>query len=231
MRILIIRHGEPDYAKDCLTERGREQAELLAERIAPMEIAAYYASPMGRAQETCAATVRKAGREFTTLGWLHEFDVQFEYGKAGRLQTWDMPPKYWAEENGYYDLDNWCFDPGMRNSDIEERVKMIYDGLDGLLEGYGYVRRGSAYEVRKRFDGTIALYCHFGAGCVMISRLLNLSPVLSCNSFSCEPTAIAQLCTDDRFGGTVNFRLHSYGDIAHLSGDFSEIGKGTLVAR
>ena len=28
MRILILRHGEPDYAKDCLTEKGIEQAEL-----------------------------------------------------------------------------------------------------------------------------------------------------------------------------------------------------------
>ena len=33
MRILILRHGEPDYAKDCLTETGIAQAKLLAERL------------------------------------------------------------------------------------------------------------------------------------------------------------------------------------------------------
>ena len=30
MRILIIRHGEPDYAHDCLTEKGWREAQYLA---------------------------------------------------------------------------------------------------------------------------------------------------------------------------------------------------------
>ena len=34
MRIVFVRHGEPDYAHDCLTERGRIQAQAAAERIA-----------------------------------------------------------------------------------------------------------------------------------------------------------------------------------------------------
>ena len=33
MRILIIRHGDPDYSEDGLTERGRHEAELLAEKL------------------------------------------------------------------------------------------------------------------------------------------------------------------------------------------------------
>ena len=32
MRILIIRHGDPDYKTDTLTERGRAQAEAVALR-------------------------------------------------------------------------------------------------------------------------------------------------------------------------------------------------------
>lgn len=34
MRLLIIRHGDPDYAVDSLTEKGRREAEFLAERMA-----------------------------------------------------------------------------------------------------------------------------------------------------------------------------------------------------
>ena len=30
MRILLIRHGDPDYEHDTLTEKGRREAELLA---------------------------------------------------------------------------------------------------------------------------------------------------------------------------------------------------------
>ena len=33
MRILFIRHGEPDYARDCLTDEGRRQAEAAVRRI------------------------------------------------------------------------------------------------------------------------------------------------------------------------------------------------------
>ena len=28
MRLLIIRHGDPDYVRDSLTEKGRREAEL-----------------------------------------------------------------------------------------------------------------------------------------------------------------------------------------------------------
>ena len=34
MLLYIIRHGEPDYAADSLTETGRKQAELVALRLA-----------------------------------------------------------------------------------------------------------------------------------------------------------------------------------------------------
>ena len=33
MRILIIRHGDPDYANDTLTEKGHREAKLLAEKL------------------------------------------------------------------------------------------------------------------------------------------------------------------------------------------------------
>ena len=33
MRLLIIRHGDPDYEKDSLTEKGWWEAELLSRRI------------------------------------------------------------------------------------------------------------------------------------------------------------------------------------------------------
>ena len=33
MRIIFIRHGDPDYEKDSLTEKGWREAALLAERV------------------------------------------------------------------------------------------------------------------------------------------------------------------------------------------------------
>ena len=33
MKIIFIRHGDPDYSIDSLTERGRIEAELVGERL------------------------------------------------------------------------------------------------------------------------------------------------------------------------------------------------------
>ena len=41
MKLLLIRHGDPDYENDCLTPVGQREAEALAERIAPLPICDY----------------------------------------------------------------------------------------------------------------------------------------------------------------------------------------------
>lgn len=33
MKLLIVRHGDPDYSIDSLTETGWKEAELLADRL------------------------------------------------------------------------------------------------------------------------------------------------------------------------------------------------------
>lgn len=46
MTIYIIRHAEPDYARDSLTEKGWREAELLSHRLAKIPDASYYVSPL-----------------------------------------------------------------------------------------------------------------------------------------------------------------------------------------
>jgi broad specificity phosphatase PhoE len=48
MRILIIRHGDPDYEKDSLTQKGWHEAELLADKMEKTDVTAFYVSPLGR---------------------------------------------------------------------------------------------------------------------------------------------------------------------------------------
>ena len=38
MRILIIRHGDPNYELDTLTETGWKEAKLVAERLSRLDI-------------------------------------------------------------------------------------------------------------------------------------------------------------------------------------------------
>ena len=65
MRLLFIRHGDPDYDHDCLTPLGQREAALTADRLASLPIDEVYVSPLGRAQETAQATLAKNGMTAT----------------------------------------------------------------------------------------------------------------------------------------------------------------------
>ena len=62
MKILLIRHGDPDYKHDTLTEQGWVEAELLARRLQSAAIDDFYLSPLGRAQDTAGVTLKALGR-------------------------------------------------------------------------------------------------------------------------------------------------------------------------
>ena len=52
MKLLIVRHGDPDYSIDSLTPKGWREAELLKNRMTKLDVAAFYCSPLGRAKYT-----------------------------------------------------------------------------------------------------------------------------------------------------------------------------------
>ena len=60
MRLLFIRHGDPDYKNDCLNEIGRREAHALAALRPQLELGTCFVSPLGRAQETAAITLGRA---------------------------------------------------------------------------------------------------------------------------------------------------------------------------
>jgi broad specificity phosphatase PhoE len=78
MRLLFIRHGDPDYQTNSLTEQGRREAEALARHIQEEKIDVMYKSPLGRAQETAAYCERELGMTAETLDWLQEFPAKLD---------------------------------------------------------------------------------------------------------------------------------------------------------
>ena len=76
MKLIIIRHGDPDYEHDSLTQKGVREAQLLSDRISQLDVKAFYCSPRGRAQDTASYTLNKINRTPETLPWLCEFDAK-----------------------------------------------------------------------------------------------------------------------------------------------------------
>ena len=58
MKLLFIRHGDPDYTIDSLTEKGWKEAEFLSEKIAALDVRDFYVSPLGRAKDTASCTLK-----------------------------------------------------------------------------------------------------------------------------------------------------------------------------
>jgi len=217
MKILIIRHGDPDYTIDSLTEKGHREARLLSDRIVRENVTAYYVSPLGRAQDTARYTLEKCGRTAETLGWLREFDKNLIIGPDGQRRiAWDMLPGDWTSVPDFYDKDNWTEVPVMAEADMKNGIAYVNGGLDALLAKHGYVREGNIYRAVSPNTDTIALFCHFGVECVMLGHLLGISPFLLWHGLMAAPSSVTTVCTEERRKGTAVFRVTAFGDVSHL---------------
>ncbi len=218
MRLLIVRHGDPDYSIDSLTEKGWKEARLLAERLKNIPAAAYYCSPLGRAKDTASFTLQAAHREAEILPWLREFEGRIEHpDRPGKLSgCWDWLPESWTQEPKFFDKDDWLDTAAMRSGNVKEQYEWVIKEFDALLEKHGYRRNGLVYDVLRGNQDTIVLFCHFGLECVLLSHLLNLSPMVLWQGFIAAPTSVTTVNTEERKAGIASFRMAAFGDISHL---------------
>lgn len=88
--IYFVRHGESEYNRDriyrgddaALTDSGRTQAELVAERVVKLGVTRLFSSPLPRAQDTSAAISEKTGLAPETIDLLREWKEPTSfYGK------------------------------------------------------------------------------------------------------------------------------------------------------
>lgn len=222
MKILIIRHADPDYERDTLTEKGLFEAELLARTLQDEKIDDFYLSPLGRAQKTAEFILNKKGQTGETLPWLEEFCHLAVNPVTGKKQllwemAWESFPALARIEPDLVNPQTWLNSPCIRNSTVPQAYKRVTDGLDALLQKYGYERDGDGYRAVNPRDKTIALVCHCGVQHIMLSHLLNLAPVLMMKTFYGLPSSVTTLKVDEYPDGTCAFQCLSYGARKHLS--------------
>lgn len=217
MKVLIIRHADPDYSIDSLTKQGWIEAECLSEKLVNMKIDAFYTSTLGRAKDTASCTLKKLNREPDgVFEWLKEFPSVIERPDCGRSIAWDWLPEDWTKENLFYDKDKWGSVKAMGDGNVKEEYDRVTGEFDKLLAKHGYVREGNYYKAEKANDDTIAIFCHFGSGCVLLSHLLGISPMVLWHGFCAAPSSVTTVTTEERREGKASFRMNSYGDISHL---------------
>ncbi|ETP71346.1 fructose-2,6-bisphosphatase [Lachnospiraceae bacterium JC7] len=226
MKLLIIRHGDPDYEHDSLTETGWMEATLLAERLFRTEkIKEFYVSPMGRARDTASLTLKKYGKTAMVMPWLREFNealIKRPDVPDREMISWDWLPQDWTKELRFYDPEHWMDVDVFRESSVPETFHKVTSCLDEFLLNHGYHHEGNMFRVEHANSDTIALFCHFGVECVLLAHLLHISPMQLWHGFCAAPSSVTTIYTEERRKGSAQFRVASFGDISHLyAGDRS----------
>lgn len=233
MRILFIRHGDPDYVNDTLTEKGRREAALLSEIADKLNLGDCFVSPLGRAKATAQYTLDKLGITAPTCDWLREFDASLDVNGLPDLQkafpdtwkdgtnfknriVWDCLPSYFTTHSEYLDKQDWRTSKVALHSNWAERHDYVISEFDKLLASYGYVREGEHYRVEKESTQTITFFCHFGITAVLLSHLWNVSPYTLWHGLALAPTSVSEVVSEEREQGIAYFRGLRLGDTTHL---------------
>lgn len=218
MKLLIVRHADPDYVNDTITEKGNREALFLSDVLSNFPACAYYCSPLGRAKATAAYTLSKVGCTAEECVWLREFQAPIiKPNLLGEESiTWDWLPEDWTIEPRYFDKDAWFTTDCMVEHQVKAQYDWVCNELDALLEKHGYRRNGAMYEAFRPNNDTIVFFCHFGVEAVLLSHLLNISPMLLWHGMAAAPTSVSTIVTEERRPGKAYFRLLSFGECTHL---------------
>lgn len=217
MKLIFIRHADPDYVHDSLTETGWREAKLLAPRAASWNADDVYCSPLGRAKDTCAESMKLVGIKPVEKQWLREFDAIVKDPRTGNNRIpWDLMPQYVTTHPILYDKDKWYEDPVMQTGNVYERMCEVYDGIDEVLAAHGYIRTDGLYKFKESSDEVLLFYCHLGVCSVILSHLFNVSPPCIWQNFYISPSSVTVLQSEERLAGEAHFRCTKLADISHL---------------
>ncbi len=221
MKLILIRHAEPDYSIDSLTEKGWREANLLSKRLLDLPLAeGYYCSPLGRAKDTAKPTMDVLQKELTILPWLHEFRASIVDPETGKERMpWDLKPDLWRNDPLLLDNKAWLTHPLMQSGSVKpvDIYGEVCDGVDELLARHGYVKQGSLYRCENNREGNIVIFCHMALAMTIIGYLTNISPFLLWHGFCMPPSSVTTLVTEERTKGFVSFRCFQMGDTSHLA--------------
>ena len=186
MIFYYVRHGEPIYDPDSLTELGHKQAEALAKRFALKGLDEIYASTSMRARMTAEPTCRILGKEMTLLDWaneghaFHDFSVDIGGGeRRWAFHSQEYKKKFWSAEVRALGTE-WYKHPDFAGENFAKGVERIDREADAFLKSLGFEhdRKNACYRSLCSVNGgeekRVALFAHEGFGKAFLSSLMDL---------------------------------------------------------
>ncbi len=219
MLLYIVRHGDPIYETDSLTDRGKLQAEAVGKRMFDAKIDKIFSSPMGRAKETAEPACRLLGLEKNIEEWTHEIgDERLTPFPDGIMKSITLVQNTYYLENGNIDLpyDRTYECSGINQSNMESAVKYIEKNGKEFLERLGYREENGVYRILRNNEEKVALFCHAAFSRAWLSVLLHIPLHIMWSSFQYTHTGVTVVEFQNNENGITAPRCLCYSDVSHL---------------
>lgn len=219
MRIVFVRHGHPNYEKDCLTPLGRLHGEAAAERLAEEGMSRIFSSTCGRALETAGFLAERLHLEVERCDFMREISWGSTDGSPLPFggHPWDTADDMAARGESRLDPD-WAVKPPFAGNRLTLCADRIADETDRWLAALGYVREGLYYRQTKAASLTVAAFGHGGASAAILSHLFNLPFPFVCSAMGPHYTGVTIVDFGDREGALVHPRFEILSDARHIQG-------------
>ena len=224
MRIIFVRHGHPDYTKDCLTELGHKHAKAVAERLKNEKINKIYSSTCGRAVETAEYIAKVHNLDVESFDFMREIG----WGSTdGEPMLHDGHPWHVAEDmviNGQNIMNsNWENEEPFCRNKVVSCCRKAWEGFDDLLSELGYQREGLYYRVNNENDNTYVMASHGGSSSAVISHIFNIPFPFFCYSVHPDFTSVIIVNFPGKSGSLCAPRFEILNDAKHIETIASEV--------
>lgn len=207
MILYIIRHADPDYPNNTITEFGWEEAHALADWLKDIRIDKIYTSPLGRAIDTASPTCKIKGMTSEILPWTAE---HMDYMLSHQLTPESDCTYSFSVQKGVYDFKDFL------DTDRMKTVEEMQKNSDEFLASLGYVREGAMYKITRNNDDHIAVFCHGGFGVAWIAHLLGVAPGVMYPGIGLNTSSITTFEFRNASEGYIRPRLIRLGEINHI---------------
>ncbi|MBO4623320.1 MAG: histidine phosphatase family protein [Bacilli bacterium] len=227
MLLYYIRHAEPIYNPDSITEFGKKQAKSLGKRLFEEGIEEIYASSCNRAVQTALPACKLLGLKCNKLDFAREDKVWEDMSLSfnGEHANWcfEYPDivKMFLDPEVVKLGDSWYDHPMFKGYKFKDGLKRVDREVDLFFKELGYIhdRSKKEYIVEKSNDKRIAFVAHSGFGMAFFSSVLDIPyNLFSAHHKQMGTTHISLIEFKEEDGRCIP-RLVSYSDGAHLYKD------------
>ncbi len=220
MRLILVRHGDPNYELDCLTELGHEQAKVVAQRLMEEGIEKIFCSPQGRAQQTAKPFAELSGlKDIETLDFMREIRFGSLEDLFRKGNPWICSGKLMHEGVDLQD-PKWREFPDFVDNTATVDIDHVMTSVDAWLATLGYQREGLYYRNTNESDEkrTFVLFSHGGSSTALLSRVLNIPFPHLCMMLGHIPHTCISCLRFDRRPGTLAMPILEFAtDARHLN--------------